>query len=63
MAPMMEAAQTSEMLVNLYRSTQRYNPEDSHLHSQIPFFLVVFYLVKPFTTLFADISRFVGKKY
>jgi hypothetical protein len=28
---MMEAVQISEMLVNSYQSTQRYNPEDSHL--------------------------------
>jgi hypothetical protein len=29
----MEAAQTSEMLVNLYQSTRRYNPEGSHLYT------------------------------
>jgi hypothetical protein len=28
---------TSEMLVKLYQSTQCYNPEDSHLHTAIPF--------------------------
>jgi hypothetical protein len=28
---MMEAASTSETLVNLYQATRRYNPEDSHL--------------------------------
>jgi hypothetical protein len=28
---MMEAARTSEMLVNFYQTTRRYNPEDSHL--------------------------------
>jgi hypothetical protein len=28
---MMEAASTSEMLVNFYQTTQRNNPEDSHL--------------------------------
>jgi hypothetical protein len=28
---MMEAVQTSEISVNLYQSTRRYNPEDSHL--------------------------------
>jgi hypothetical protein len=28
---MMEAVQTSEKSVNSYRSTRRYNPEDSHL--------------------------------
>jgi hypothetical protein len=29
---MMEAARTSETLVNFYQTTQRYNPEDSHVH-------------------------------
>jgi hypothetical protein len=28
---MMEAARTSETLVNLYQTTRCYNPEDSHL--------------------------------
>jgi hypothetical protein len=27
---MMEAATTSETLVNFYQKTRRYNPEDSH---------------------------------
>jgi hypothetical protein len=31
-ALMMEAVQTSETLVNLFQSTRRYNPEDSHHH-------------------------------
>jgi hypothetical protein len=30
---MMEAARTSEMLVNSYQTTRRYNPEDSHLRT------------------------------
>jgi hypothetical protein len=30
---MMEAARTSEALVNFYQTTLRNNPEDSHLHS------------------------------
>jgi hypothetical protein len=30
-ALMMEAARTSETLVNFYLTTRRYNPEDSHL--------------------------------
>jgi hypothetical protein len=30
---MMEAAKTSEMLVNFYQTTRRYNPEDSHLRT------------------------------
>jgi hypothetical protein len=38
--PMMEAVQTSEMLVNLYQSTRRYNPEGSHLQT-VPIFTVV----------------------
>jgi hypothetical protein len=29
---MMEAASTSETSVNIYQTTPRYNPEDSHLH-------------------------------
>jgi hypothetical protein len=30
---MMEAASTSETLVNFYQTTRRYNPEDSHLRA------------------------------
>jgi hypothetical protein len=30
-ALMMEAARTSETLVNFYQTARRYNPEDSHL--------------------------------
>jgi hypothetical protein len=30
---MMEAASTSETLVNFYQTTRRYNPEDSHLRT------------------------------
>jgi hypothetical protein len=32
-ALMMEAARTSETLVNFYKTTRRYNPEDSHLRT------------------------------
>jgi hypothetical protein len=32
-AVMMEAARTSETLVNFYRTTWCYNPEDSNLHT------------------------------
>jgi hypothetical protein len=32
MRAMVEAAKTSEMLVNFYQTTWCYNPEDSHLH-------------------------------
>jgi hypothetical protein len=31
---MMEAARTSETLVNFYQTTRRYNPEDSHLRTR-----------------------------
>jgi hypothetical protein len=30
---MMEAARTSETLVNFYQTTRRYNPEDGRLHT------------------------------
>jgi hypothetical protein len=33
LALMMEAASTTETMVNLYQTTQRNNPEDSHLHT------------------------------
>jgi hypothetical protein len=29
----MEAARTSETVVNFYQTTRRYNPEDSHLRT------------------------------
>jgi hypothetical protein len=32
-ALMMEAARTSETLINVYQTTRRYNPEDSHLRT------------------------------
>jgi hypothetical protein len=32
-ALMMEAARTSETLVNVYQTTRRYNPEDSHIRT------------------------------
>jgi hypothetical protein len=32
-ALMMEAARTSETLVNFYQATRRYNPEDSHIRN------------------------------
>jgi hypothetical protein len=34
-ALMMEAASTSEMSLNFHQTTQRNNPEDSHLDNQI----------------------------
>jgi hypothetical protein len=32
-ALMVEAAETSETLVNFYQTTRRYNPEDSHIYT------------------------------
>jgi hypothetical protein len=32
-ALMIEAASTSETLVNFYQTTRRYNPEESHLRT------------------------------
>jgi hypothetical protein len=32
-ALMVEAARTSETLVNFYQTARLYNPEDSHLHT------------------------------
>jgi hypothetical protein len=48
-ALMMEAARTSETLVNFYQTTRRYNPEDSHLKKKYSsyrnkFFLHIFQL-------------------
>jgi hypothetical protein len=37
MMMMMEAARTSETLVNFYQTTWRYNLEDSHLHIHAAF--------------------------
>jgi hypothetical protein len=34
-ALMMEAARTCETLINFYQTTRRYNPEDSHLNSDL----------------------------
>jgi hypothetical protein len=33
-ALMMEATSTSELLVNLYQTTQRYNQGDRHIHTR-----------------------------
>jgi hypothetical protein len=36
-APMMEAASTSETSVNVYQTTRRNNPDDNHLHFAVKF--------------------------
>jgi hypothetical protein len=40
-ALMMEAARTSETLVNFYQTTQYYNPDDSHLREFLHYHLAV----------------------
>jgi hypothetical protein len=46
----MEAARTSETLVNFYQTTRRYNPEDSYLRKEVCLFVCLF--VVYLTTLF-----------
>jgi Trk-type K+ transport system membrane component len=45
---LMEAARTSETLVNFYQTTRRYNPEDSHIRTHrrenLKFAILVFIL-------------------
>jgi Na+/phosphate symporter len=53
-ALMMEAARTSETLVNFYQATRGYIPEDSHLH-----FLTCFSAEKTVTsTVYLDILEY-----
>jgi hypothetical protein len=44
-ALVMEAAMTSETLVNFYQTTRRYNPVDSYLHTHRRENLKSYYLV------------------
>jgi hypothetical protein len=48
---MMEAARTSETLVNFYQTTRRYNPEDSHLLEEVWFEDLNWILVNTITNL------------
>jgi hypothetical protein len=64
-ALMVEAASTSETLVNFYQTTRNYNPEDSHLPS------VIYHLMykkkslwgHPFIMISRDILTTVEKVY
>jgi hypothetical protein len=52
---MMEAARTSETLVNLYQTTRCYNPEDSHPRTHRrenlkSYFSLCSFLSPPFTS-------------
>jgi hypothetical protein len=53
-ALMMEAARTSETLVNFFQTTRRYNPEDSHLRNRI---------VHKFSLLLTQKSNFLLELY
>jgi hypothetical protein len=55
-ALMMEAARTSETLVNFYRTTRRYNPEDSHLRVIFSVFTIL--STKRHSTVILDTSMF-----
>jgi uncharacterized membrane protein len=60
-ALMMEAARTSETLENFYQTTQRYNPEDSHLcthrreHLKSCFIIITIFIVVTFLIILAFI--------
>jgi hypothetical protein len=49
---MMEAASASETSVNVYQTTRRYNPEDSHLHTRRRENLKSSYVIKYFIEKF-----------
>jgi hypothetical protein len=49
----MEAARTSETLVNFYRTTQRYNPEDSYLQTENLFFPIFLQTLQSFVILYS----------
>jgi ribosomal protein L17 len=59
---MMEAAKTSETLVNFYQTTRRYNPEDSHLRSHRRENLKS-YKDKLSQKLFDKLFQEIGRKY
>jgi hypothetical protein len=53
---MMEAARTSETLINFYKTTRRYNPKDSHVNTRRrenlkSYFLFAFFESSSFLTL------------
>jgi hypothetical protein len=59
-ALMMEAVQTSETLVNSYKSTWHYNPEDSHLFKSFCFFLPLFF--PSFPSCFVSMEYYFGRE-
>jgi hypothetical protein len=48
---MMEAARTSETLVNFYQTTRHYNPEESHLHTDCCENPISYTIINSFTTV------------
>jgi hypothetical protein len=60
---MMEAARTSETLVNFYQTTRRYNPEDSHLHEPLGFFTLGTHWTEGWVASRASVDEVVKRKY
>jgi hypothetical protein len=60
-ALMMEAARTSETLVNFYQTTWCCNAEDSHLHTP-RFLLILFYCMEQIYINDAFIKAFIGEE-
>jgi hypothetical protein len=44
---MVEAERISEMLVNFYKTTWRYNPEDGHLRTEFIYIPQILHMPKP----------------
>jgi hypothetical protein len=57
---MMEAARTTEMLVNFYQITQRYNPEDGHQSKKECVFNYLFNVTLNCAILFIRLLRLDG---
>jgi hypothetical protein len=57
----MEAARTSETLVNFYQTTRRYNPEDSHLRTHHRENLKSYTSIK--FSVAVSLPKFVGVTY
>jgi hypothetical protein len=53
-APIMEAARTSETLVNFYQTTRRNNPEDSHLQMN------PLHILAPYLRHISKLSSYLG---
>jgi hypothetical protein len=56
----MEAARTSETSVNVYQTTRRYNPEDSHLRTRrrenLKSYVIIIIIIITTTTTYTEAS-------